>query len=90
VLDKIEEDNLCGRAREIGSDQADSTLRFVTAATGGILIRHTNDLFGALQRINNDIRSYYVLTYRPSNVVFDGAFRTIRVKTSRQAGRPRP
>ncbi len=71
------------RAREIGSDQADSTLRFVTSATGGVLIRHTNDLFGALQRVDNDIRSYYVLTYRPSNAVFDGAFRTIQVKTNR-------
>jgi VWFA-related protein len=71
------------RAREIGSDQADSTLRFVTAATGGVLIRNTNDLFGALQRIDNDIRSYYILTYRPSNLIFDGAFRTIKVKTTR-------
>lgn len=71
------------RARETGSDQADSTLRFVSSATGGVLIRHTNDLFGALQRVDNDIRSYYILTYRPTNSVFDGAFRTIRVKTSR-------
>ncbi len=71
------------RAREIGSDQADSALRFVTAATGGVVIRHTNDLFGALQRVDNDIRSYYILTYRPSNSSFDGAFRTIRVKTTR-------
>jgi len=71
------------RAREIGSDQPDSTLRFVTSATGGVLIHHTNDLFGALQRVDDDIRSYYILTYRPSNAVFDGAYRTIRVKTTR-------
>ncbi len=72
------------RAREIGSDQPDSSLRFVTSATGGVLIHHTNDLFGALQRVDDDIRSYYILTYRPSNSVFDGAYRTIRVKTTRQ------
>ena len=52
----------------------DSTLRFVTSATGGVLIRHASSLFGALQRVDHsDIRSYYVLTYRPSNPVFDGA-----------------
>jgi len=71
------------RAREIGSDQPDSTLRYIAAATGGISIRHTNDLFGALQRIDNDLRSYYVLTYRPSNPNFDGAFRTIKVRANR-------
>jgi VWFA-related protein len=71
------------RAREIGSDQADSTLRYITSATGGVLIRHTNDLFGALQRIDNDLRSHYILTYRPSNPNFDGSFRTINVKTTR-------
>ncbi len=71
------------RAREVGSDQTDSTLRFMTAATGGVLIRHTNDLFGALQRIDNDIRGYYILSYRPSNTIFDGAFRTIKVRTNR-------
>jgi VWFA-related protein len=71
------------RAREIGSDQTDSTLRYITSATGGALIRHTNDLFGALQRIDNDMRSYYLLTYRPSNTNFDGAFRTITVKSTR-------
>jgi VWFA-related protein len=71
------------RAREIGSDQSDSTLRYITSVTGGALIRHTNDLFGALQRIDNDMRSYYLLTYRPSNANFDGAFRTITVKSTR-------
>jgi VWFA-related protein len=36
------------RAREVGSDQPDSTLRFVTSATGGTFDHHTNDLFGAI------------------------------------------
>ncbi len=68
------------RAREIGSDQKDSTLRYISAATGGFVVRHTNDFFRALERIEGDVRSHYVLTYTPKNTVFDGQFRTIEVR----------
>jgi VWFA-related protein len=68
------------RAREIGSDQKDSTLRYISAATGGFVVRHTNDFFRALERIEGDVRSHYVLTYTPKNPVFDGRFRTIEVR----------
>jgi len=71
------------RAREIGTDQKDSTLRYLTSATGGFFIRHTNDLLSALKRIDADARSHYLLSYRSRTLRFDGEFRTIKVEVKR-------
>jgi VWFA-related protein len=51
--------------------------------TGGFLIANTNDLRGGFQRIDTDMRNYYVLTYVPKNPAYDGRFRTIDVKVTR-------
>ena len=51
--------------------------------TGGFLIRDTNDLGSAFRRIDEDNRFHYLLTYSPSNVEYDGKFRTIQVKVKR-------
>lgn len=51
--------------------------------TGGFLIRDTNDLRAGLRRIDEDMRSHYVLTYVPKNQEYDGRFRQISVKLSR-------
>jgi VWFA-related protein len=72
------------RAREIGSDQKDSTLRYIAAATGGFFVRFTNDFVDALDRIDQDVRSHYVLAYRPKNSDFRGEFREISVTTKRE------
>ncbi len=48
--------------------------------TGGRLIRDTNDLLGGLRQIDQDIHSYYLLAYSPSNQELDGRFRSIEVK----------
>ena len=51
--------------------------------TGGFLVRDTNDLRRAFQRIDEDQRFHYLLTYSPKNQRFDGTFRNISVKVSR-------
>ncbi len=51
--------------------------------TGGFLIRDTNDLSAGMRRIDEDMRSHYVLTYMPKNQEYDGRFRQISVKLSR-------
>ena len=51
--------------------------------TGGFLIEQSNDLSQAFRRIEEDNRFHYLLTYSPSNVTFDGKFRTIGVKVRR-------
>jgi VWFA-related protein len=77
-------ESLFDRARQVGSDQRDSALRHVAAETGGFAIRNTNDLHVGLQRIDEDIRSYYLLTYQPINQTYDGQFRRIRVEVKRE------
>ena len=52
-------------------------------STGGFLVRDTNDLKKAFQRIDEDQRFHYLLTYSPKNQKFDGTFRNISVKVSR-------
>src|SRR5262249_54911402 len=52
--------------------------------TGGFLIHDTNDLSAGLRRIDEDMRVHYVLTYIPKNQEYDGRFRQISLKLSRQ------
>jgi VWFA-related protein len=51
--------------------------------TGGFLIKDTNNLNSGLKRIDEDMRSHYVLTYVPKNTDYDGRFRQISLKLSR-------
>ena len=51
--------------------------------TGGLLFESTNNLRQGFDRIENDLRNYYLLGYTPSNDTYDGHFRTIDVKVSR-------
>lgn len=55
--------------------------------TGGFLVRDTNNLRSAFQRIDEDMRFHYVLTYAPQNQNFDGQFREIDVKVKRPGAR---
>jgi len=77
-------ESLFDRARQVGSDLRDTALRYVSGATGGFAIRNTNDLHIGMKRIDEDIRSYYLLTYLPANQNFDGKYRTIRVEVKRE------
>jgi VWFA-related protein len=67
------------RARQAGGDLPESALRYVANATGGFLIRNTNDLSIGLERVDEEMRSYYLLSYRPKDERLDGRFRQIRV-----------
>lgn len=68
------------RAKEVGSDARDSSLRYISTATGGFSVRHTNDLHVGMKRIDQDIRGYFLLSYRPRNQALDGTFRSVRVE----------
>lgn len=60
-----------------------SGLSDLANGTGGLLIADTNDLSSGLRRIDEDLRSHYVLTYAPKNQTLDGRFRQINVKVTR-------
>ena len=73
------------RALQAGSDQEESALRYISNETGGFLIRNTNDLSVGLRRVDDEMRGYYLLSYRPTNAAYDGKFHQIRVEV-RQPG----
>lgn len=52
-------------------------------STGGSAFDNTNNLRAAFRRIEDDLRNYYFLGYTPTNVNYDGRFRTIQVKVKR-------
>jgi VWFA-related protein len=60
-----------------------ASLGLLTGQTGGLLIQNTNDLDRGIERINDDRRHYYVLTYTPTNAALDGTYRKIEVKVKR-------
>ena len=72
------------RARTTGNDTSESALRFLAESTGGIPFRNMNDLTVSLDRVLQDMRSYYALIYQPTNQNPDGKFRKIRVELRRQ------
>ncbi len=71
------------KARTTGNDTRESALRFVAESTGGIPLRNMNDLTVSLDRVLQDMRSYYELIYQPTNQNQDGKFRSIRVEVKK-------
>ena len=51
--------------------------------TGGQFIENTNDGFKAFARLDEDLRSYYALTYAPLRIEADGKFHRVEVKLKR-------
>ncbi|HET7218454.1 MAG TPA: VWA domain-containing protein [Vicinamibacterales bacterium] len=64
------------------SDPANS-LGELAKGTGGLAFNNTNNLRPAFERIESDIRNYYLLGYTPANDNFDGKFRNIDVVVKR-------
>jgi VWFA-related protein len=51
--------------------------------TGGLAIRNENNFGRALDLIQRDAGTYYVLGYTPANQQFDGKYRSISVSVKR-------
>ncbi|HEU4387588.1 MAG TPA: VWA domain-containing protein, partial [Blastocatellia bacterium] len=58
-------------------------LGLLSEQTGGFLIADTNDLKGGIRKIDEDMRTYYLVTYAPKDQTADGRFRRIEVKVKR-------
>ena len=56
------------------------TLRTLAENTDGFAIIGTNDLTGAVRRIESDLSAYYLLGYHSTNPLANGRFRRIEVK----------
>jgi VWFA-related protein len=51
--------------------------------TGGQFIADTNNIGPKLKSVDEDLNTYYLLTYSPTNSNYDGKFRNISVKLNR-------
>jgi VWFA-related protein len=51
--------------------------------TGGLAFDNTNDFRRAFDRVDDDLRNYYLLGYTPTNDRYDGKFRAIQVRVKR-------
>ena len=66
---------------------SESGLGQLAFQTGGFLVHGTNDLASGLNRIEEELGAYYLLSYTPKKAGFDGRFRTTSVKVKRPHGR---
>jgi VWFA-related protein len=64
-------------------------LRFLADNTDGTSIVNTNNIDAALQRIVDDLSSYYLFGYYSTNTKLDGRFRSITVRVKRPGVRVR-
>jgi VWFA-related protein len=66
----------------IGSARANpqTALEELAESTGGAMIANTNDLRGPLQKLAEDIQTYYEISYNPGIKTYDGSFRKITIK----------
>jgi VWFA-related protein len=56
--------------RSLRFQQTQVGLSYVARQTGGFLVSNTNDITGAVRRVVNDLRGYYLIGYRPSESTF--------------------
>lgn len=61
-----------------------SGLGALARETGGFLVSDTNDIARPLRPAEEDLASYYLLEYAPSNELWDGRYRRIEVKVRRK------
>jgi VWFA-related protein len=71
------------RNEELVRNNPEGVLGQLANETGGMLVSGTNNPGPRLRQVNDDLHSYYVLTYTPKNADFDGKFRQIAVKVKR-------
>ena len=60
-----------------------NTLMQLAAETGGQFIGDTNNIGPKLKQIDEDLNTYYMVNYEPTNANYDGSFRNITIKVNR-------
>lgn len=72
------------RAETSMRNNTQNALRDLAESTGGFLIGDSNDLRTPLRHVNEEISSYYEVTYNPGVMNYDGSFRRVKVETNRK------
>jgi len=60
-----------------------TSLGELAQGTGGLIFDSTNNLRAGFERVESDLRNYYLIGYTPTNASYDGTFRKIEVKVNR-------
>ncbi len=71
-------------AENSGRANVQLAIRDLAEATGGFLIGDSNDLRTPLRHVNEEISSYYELSYKPHIDNYDGSFRKLKLDTDRK------
>ncbi len=70
-------------ALEAGKYNTQDTLAILAQETGGFLTANTNDFRLPMQRIANELETYYEVSYDPQLTLYDGSFHHVAVNTAR-------
>jgi VWFA-related protein len=70
-------------ALESGKYNTQDTLAILAQETGGFLTANTNDFRAPVQRIANELETYYEVSYDPQIATYDGSFHHVAVNTTR-------
>ncbi len=76
-----------GDAQPAGPRESESALFDIAQATGGEVLRNTNDLAAQLDRVERQTSLVYVLAFRPDKSGPEGAFHALKVKVSAPGAR---
>ncbi len=71
-------------AETAGRSNVQLPIRDLAESTGGFLIGDSNDLRVPVRRVNEEISSYYEVTYNPGIKNYDGTFRKLKVDAGRK------
>jgi len=72
------------KAEVSGRANVQLAIRQLAESTGGFLIGDSNDLRGPLRKVNEEISSYYEITFNPHIQNYDGSFRKLAVTAGRK------
>ena len=72
------------KAEVSGRANVQLAIRELAEATGGFLIGDSNDLRAPLRKVNEEISSYYEITFNPHVQNYDGSFRKLAVTAGRK------
>jgi VWFA-related protein len=67
------------RIKEVGNLSRGEQLEWLADTTGGFMVKRTNDLLPAFNKVLDDGRDFYTLAYVPEKRDFDGKFHSIKV-----------
>jgi VWFA-related protein len=67
------------RFNTLAEGSQNSQLEYLADTTGGLMMRNTNNLGPAFEKVVTEAREFYTLVYQPTNKDFDAKFRRLKV-----------